>query len=125
MPQYFFSYVGANRNTLHLTNISMVFCSRAQPLLEVTHERNEGGINHPTSTCVRRRPRDFATGVPHPRDLSLLWRSGGGLLICAGLPFQRQLLQSGNPWMLFLCFVLQCASRFGGEGLMSRIAASF
>ena len=74
---------GSRCNTLHLTNIFMIFCSRAQPLLEVTHERNNGGIIHPAGTCVRRRPRDFATGVLHPghiittaflrRSMKLCW----------------------------------------------------
>ena len=74
----------ASDNSLHLANISMIFCSRAQPLLEVTHERNEGGINRPAGTCVRTAAAEFcnSSSAPGPsiittaflrRSMKLCW----------------------------------------------------
>src|SRR5450755_704644 len=102
----------------------MIFCSRAQPLLEVTHERNSGGIYRPVVSCVRRRPRDIAAGIPQSGDLSLLRRSCGGACSPAGRSFQRQLLQPGHQGALSLCFVGKGANRRGGGSLMSRTQAS-
>src|SRR5437870_7217517 len=62
-----------------LNNIFMIFCSRAQPLMEVTHEHYDGGIDYVGGTCVRRRSRDSAARVSQPRNLQVSGSSRAGI----------------------------------------------
>jgi hypothetical protein len=88
---------GPSSNTVHLTNISVVFCFWGPGLhKEVSHACCHRGVVHPGKGCLRRDCGAIAAGVLQSQNVSILRCSCSHPSGSTQRSFQRQVFQSGD-----------------------------